>query len=132
MPGFWICRDFVNNIIIIVTNVITLEFLPAQFAYPGALQLTTLSLFLINTSQNIRITKANELFFLTKMTLEFSKYLNKTAGSIFKSETTKMKLEKTYQNIQKLIFKQKCFVQRNILSNTCVIQFLKISYIHKR
>ena len=115
MPGFWICRDFVNNIIIIVTNVITLEFLPAQFAYPGALQLTTLSFFLINTSQNIRITKANELFFLTKMTLEFSKYLNKTAGSIFKSETTKMKLEKTYQNIQKLIFKQKFFVQRNIL-----------------
>ena len=132
MPGFWICGDLVNNIIIIVTNVIILEFLPAQFAYPGALQLTTLSFFLINTSQNIRITKANELFFLTKMTSEFSKYLNKTAGSIFKSETTKMKLEKTYKNIQKLIFKQKCFVQRNILSNTCVIWFLKYSYIHKR
>ena len=50
MPRFWICRDLVNNIITIVTNVIILEFLPAQFAYPGALQLTTLSFFLINTS----------------------------------------------------------------------------------
>ena len=37
-----------NNIIVIVTNVATLEFLSAWFVYLGALQLTILSFF--NTS----------------------------------------------------------------------------------
>ena len=34
-----------NNIIIIVTNIIMLEFLSAHFVHPGALQLTIFSFF---------------------------------------------------------------------------------------
>ena len=38
MPGFSICRDIVyNDIIIIVTNVIILEFLSTRFVPPGDL-----------------------------------------------------------------------------------------------
>ena len=42
-----------NNIIIIVSNSVILEFLSAQFVCPSALQPTL-------TKENIRITKANE------------------------------------------------------------------------
>ena len=43
-----------NNVIIVVTNAIILEFLSAWFVYPGARQLTILSLF------NTREHKNNE------------------------------------------------------------------------
>ena len=44
-----------NNIIIIVTNFIILEFLSPLIEHPGALQLTILSFF--DTSQNKSVTK---------------------------------------------------------------------------
>ena len=40
----------IYNIFIIVTNVIILEFLSAQFVHPGAPELTILYFFTINTS----------------------------------------------------------------------------------
>ena len=45
-----------NNIIITVTNVITLKFLSAQSVHPGALR----NFIFFNTSRNIRITKASK------------------------------------------------------------------------
>ena len=58
-----------NNIIIIVTNVIILEFLSARFVHPGTLQLNTF----FNTTWDMRTTKAT-------MTSETSKYLNEQLG----------------------------------------------------
>ena len=46
-----------NNIIIIVANVIILEFLSARFVHPGTLQLNTF----FNTTWNTRTTKAISL-----------------------------------------------------------------------
>ena len=78
-----------DSIIILVTNVILLEFLleflSARFVHPCALQLTILSFF--NTSYSIRITrlaKANKLFFLATMTSVCSKYLNEQLGVFLK------------------------------------------------
>ena len=67
-----------------------LEFLSARFVHPDAPQITILSFFNINTNQNIRITKANKLFFLATMISELQKYLNKQLGVFFKCETAKM------------------------------------------
>ena len=52
-----------NNVIIIVTNIIILESLPAGLVHTGTLQLTILTSF--NTSQNIRIMRANKVLNLT-------------------------------------------------------------------
>ena len=63
-----------NNIVIIVTNAIWLEFLSARFVHPGTLQLTILSFFTgVRTWNNETF---NKLFFLTSMTSELSKNLN--------------------------------------------------------
>ena len=67
-----------NNITIIVTNIIMLEFLSARFVHPVAL--LPFNIFL-NMSQNIRMPKTfNKLFSLTTMTLELSKYLSEQLG----------------------------------------------------
>ena len=50
MPELSVCRHIVNTTIIIVTNVIILEFFSAQFVSEDALQLTILSFFDINTN----------------------------------------------------------------------------------
>ena len=60
--------------IIIVTNVILLEFLPARIVLLGAPQVTVLS-FLSHESQRKNNETFNKLFFVATMTLELSKYL---------------------------------------------------------
>ena len=63
-----------SNIIIIVTNVILLEFLPARIVLLGAAQITALS-FLSHESQRKNNETFNKLFFVATMTSELSKYL---------------------------------------------------------
>ena len=70
IPEFWLCRHIVNITNINVTNVIILEFLSARFVNQGAPQITILYFFNIDTNKNIRITKANKLFFLATMISE--------------------------------------------------------------
>ena len=72
---------FIITIIIIATNVIMLKFLPFRFIHPVA----QLPLYLfLNTSLNVRTTKANKLFnklfYFTTMTSELSKNLNEQQG----------------------------------------------------
>ena len=68
-----------NNIIIIVTNIVILEFLPTRFVHPGAPQLKILP-FLLNELEHKNNETFNKLFFLTTMTSELLKYLNEQLG----------------------------------------------------
>ena len=70
IPEFWLCRHIVNITNSNVTNVIILEFLSARFVNQDAPQITILYFFNIDTNKNIRITKANKLFFLATMISE--------------------------------------------------------------
>ena len=102
-------RHSYNNIIIIVTNVIILESLSAQFVHPG----TLLSFYFILTwvkNNNKKMTEARKLLksfsFLLKWRQSFQSF-KWTAGCIFKCETTKMKLPK---NIKKGFLSKNAFV----------------------
>ena len=68
-----------NNIIVIVTNVVILEFFSALFVHPGILQLTILYFFKHELEYRSNET-FNKLFFLTELTSELSKYLNEQVG----------------------------------------------------
>ena len=86
MPDFWIWGySSYSNIIIIVTNVIILEFLSAPVAHQGIPQLIMLSFF-------------NTTFFYDYNDVRVFEVFKWTAGCIFKCEATKMKWAK---NIKK-------------------------------
>ena len=93
-------------------------------AFEDLKQLTILSFF--NRSYDVRITKANKLFFLNTMTLEFSKYSNDQLGVFWHMKHQKSNWLKTF-------LKNGFFIWCNILSNTYVIlgfwKFLTFPYI---
>ena len=70
-----------NNIIIIVTNVIILEPLCAQFVHPGAPQGTILFSHELEHKTIESLQTSKKLFFLATMTSELSKYLNEQLGA---------------------------------------------------
>ena len=87
-----------NNILIIVTNVMALEFFSTWICM--STRSVTNNFIFFYTSYNINLTKYNKFLIKFSFWLQWRQSLKWTTGYIFKCETTKMKLQLDLSSVQ--------------------------------